>query len=609
MSTGSSDHRPRDRFVYWFNSQPDPDRSPRTVNNTQDEFTVVLDHPWNLAGTWSVRVLACSLAEVRPDTHRRDLMLYSDVMTYEIVGHDKFPLLDWLPYNSNEYLRDQQSRHPFRRRVARERLESIGFKIVDVTGRSPKFRSRVPTLVCLEFAPLAPSFEDSNMECTLLSNQSRNIYPDNQPSRFTSQLPAIQRLDRGFWEVGIVKLTLPPSTLVKQGDWQVKIKFLGRGMSTTVRVTERPETIDELVGLLNSKIRQNVQTTYLTMKGRGLGGRFRKRRILTKNDAFPPFRVGDRLTVYSPKQLVEVIHEGTGLRLRWARIMQGTGKNSEEIWVLYLDSDNGDAELDVSGTFLERLGFTKPTSTQWQGPITTTGVPEYHIKAPQAPFLHDTKIVMAGVEFSWNPSSKKVKLETGWRDHKMTCLEVSLSEDLAQLFQLTSHLGGETIKGQKWYTLFNCEALHGGREQHASGTHATTLKTSFHVPLPDEYEGWSAAGYKMLNVESLEEVIYDFHHDGTRSRGYVSCDLLDPIMLGDRVTPLMDSIPLQTTFFESQGSVRPGGYVYEPQHVKYYPLSTTVFQSITFTVEDEQGRLLPLDPEGVTTVSVQFRKK
>ena len=108
MSAGG----PRQRFVHWFSSRPDPNRSPRTANNTQDEFTVALDRPWLLSGPWSVRVLDCSLAEVRPDSNRRDLMLYSDVMVYEIVGHDRFPLLDWLPYNSNEYLRHQQSRHP-----------------------------------------------------------------------------------------------------------------------------------------------------------------------------------------------------------------------------------------------------------------------------------------------------------------------------------------------------------------------------------------------------------------------------------------------------------------------------------------------------------------
>ena len=219
-------------------------------------------------------------------------------------------------------------------------------------------------------------------------------------------------------------------------------------------------------------------------------------------------------------------------------------------------------------------------------------------------------MVMVGVQFSWSPRFKKVKLETGWRDHKMTALEVVLSSDLAELFHLKQCLVKDTNHQEcPFYTLYNCQSLHGGQEMHQNVNHPTTLKKSRHVPLRDKYEGWKAADYKMLNVESTDEVIYDFHHDSTRSRGYVSCDLLDPVMLGDRVTSMMDSIPLQTTFFESRRSVRPGGYVYEPQHVKYYPLSTTVFQSVTFTIEDEQGRLLPLDSTGVTTISIQFRKK
>ena len=589
MSAGG----PRQRFVYWFSSSPDPDRSPRTANNTQDEFTVALDRPWLLSGPWSVRVLDCSLAEVHPDSNRRDLMLYSDVMVYEIVGHDRFPLLDWLPYNSNEYLRHQQSRHPFRRRVAREKLETIGFKIVDVTGRPPAFQTRAPTLVCLEFTPQDAALDDSSMECTFLSNQSRDVHPKNHPTNFTAQLPSIQRMDRGgHWEVGIVKLTLPPTTLARQGDWWIKIKFTGRQMSTTVRITERPDTIEGLIELLNSKIRQNIQATYLTMKAKGLSGSFRERCILSKNDTFPLFRVGDRLTIYSVKQLVAAIRNGTGMGLRWAKAKQG----QTDAWLLYLDTDNGETKLDVRGTFLARLGFTKLDVSQWQGPMTSTGVPEYYIKATNRPFLNEKTLTMLGVEFSWNPSTKKVTLETGWKDRKLKSLAVTLSKDLAELFHLTD-TAGLRKDSTKTYTLIN------------SGKLVPNGSGLYHVPLADEYEGWAQCCYGMLNVQSSQEVVYDFHHDETRARGYVTCSLLDPVVLGDRSTPLMDSIPLQTTFYESRGSVRPGGYVFEPQHVKYYPLSTTTFQSITFTVEDEQGRLLPLDPKGVTTVSVQFRKK
>ena len=591
MSTGG----PRQRFVHWFSSRPDPNRSPRTANNTQDEFTVALDHPWLLSGPWAVRVLDCSLAEVRPDSNRRDLMLYSDVMVYEIVGHDRFPLLDWLPYNSNEYLRHQQSRHPFLRRVAREKLETIGFKIVDVTGRPPAFRTRAPTLVCLEFIPQDAALDDSSMECTFLSNQSRDVHPKNHPTDFTAQLPSIQRMDRGGqWEVGIVKLTLPTTTLAaRQGDWWVKINFVGRKLYTTVKITERPDTIEGLIELLNSKIRQNIQTTYLTSKAKGLSGSFRQRCIVSKNDTFPLFRVGDRLTIYSVKQLVAAIRDGTGLGLRWGKVKKG----QTHAWVLYLDTDNGETQLDVRGTFLQRLGFTKRDVSQWQGPLTTTGVPEYYVKATNRTFPNEKTLTMLGVEFSWNPATKKVTLETGWKDRKLQSVQVTLSKDLAELFHLTETAGLRAHPTDKTYTLTN----NGKLEPNGSAL--------YHVPLADEYEGWAKCCYGMLNVQSSEEVVYDFHHDETRARGYMTCSLLDPVMLGDRTTPLMDSIPLQTTFYESRGSVRPGGYVFEPQHVKYYPLSTSTFQSITFTVEDEQGRLLPLDPEGVTTVSMHFRKR
>ncbi|KAK3718082.1 hypothetical protein QZH41_005715 [Actinostola sp. cb2023] len=302
-------------FVRWFESTPDPNRSPRTTDNTQDEFVVVLDRPWSLRGDWSVRVLDCSLAEVHSATPRRDLLLYSHVIVYEIVGYDKFPLLDWLPYHSNRHLRHQQSRHPFRRRVAVRRLESIGFKIVDVEGRVPVFRSTVPTLICLEFEPQPPDFDETLMEYTFLSNQSRDLYKDNHPARFVAQLPTPQRMDRGRWEVGLVKLTLPPTTLVRAGEWFVGVTLNYYKQKEIMRVEidtkDPPKTIEALLALLNRKIRE--------------------------------------------RSIV-----------RLATVVVGDDKK----WVLTLSCAKTDTLLKIDGTFLERLGFAdQKKGHQWKGPV------------------------------------------------------------------------------------------------------------------------------------------------------------------------------------------------------------------------------------------------
>ena len=176
-------------------------------------------------------------------------------------------------------------------------------------------------------------------------------------------------------------------------------------------------------------------------------------------------------------------------------------------WVLYLDTDNGETQLDARGTFLQRLGFTKRDVSQWMGPLLTTGVPEYYVKATNRPFLNEKTLTMLGVEFSWNPATKKVTLETGWRDRKLTSLEVTLSIDLAELFHLTETAGLRVHPKDKTYTLINSGKL----DPKGSGL--------YHVPLADEYEGWAQCCYGMLNVQSSKEVVYDFHHDATSGAG------------------------------------------------------------------------------------------
>ena len=208
----------REPFVFWVQSKRDVN-FPRTRNNTPDDFVVQLSTAWKLEGPWSVRVLSSTTGNVDPSKTHGDLMVYTDMIEYEIVGHDQYPLIERIYQRLH-----QESTHPFRRYVNGHYLETIGFKIADASGIKPVWTTPAQeTVLCLAFTPQAENTKSNAMDQTFLSNQSKPFFPNNHASDFTAHLPALQRLNPE-WRVGITKISLPAaSTTISTYAWKVTL--------------------------------------------------------------------------------------------------------------------------------------------------------------------------------------------------------------------------------------------------------------------------------------------------------------------------------------------------------------------------------------------------
>jgi hypothetical protein len=260
----------RKPFGLWVSSTPDVN-FPRTKNNKQDEFEIQLPSPCRLAGTWSVRMLSFLASEVKRDAKqpRGELMIYSDLIRYVLVGHDYFPLLDWIPTTGSTGARYQEANHPIVHRVNHSYLETIGFKIADVKGQPPVWLSKQETLIYLSFEPEDDHFQENTMDQTFLSNQSKPYYPTNKPSKFTAKLPALQRLGTG-WKVGISKMTIPSGfTLTRAYKWNLMMatKDPKARSPTNVFVMDKVKSMADLCRQFNA----GVQASFWKWHDRGNG--------------------------------------------------------------------------------------------------------------------------------------------------------------------------------------------------------------------------------------------------------------------------------------------------------------------------------------------------
>ena len=88
---------------------------------------------------------------------------------------------------------------------------------------------------------------------------------------------------------------------------------------------------------------------------------------------------------------------------------------------------------------------------------------------------------------------------------------------------------------------------------------------------------------------------------------YIICSLPAHQHVGDRELPLLEVVSLP---FAARGAGdQAKEHVYEPKHVKYHPLATQNYQTVQFTVQDEEGHELPLIPDqGATTISIRLEK-
>ena len=162
---------PRKPFVFWCSSKPDV-KYARTKGNIPEKFVVQLPNLWKFTGSWSVQVQAV----YTPKTSTAgDLLLYSDIISYELVGHVYVPLLERITASSDGFL---QPEHPFVRRLNQDFFADFAFKIADVNGRPPVWRTTQDHVsLALLFSPEEDSERnDIFMEQTFLSKSILGLF-------------------------------------------------------------------------------------------------------------------------------------------------------------------------------------------------------------------------------------------------------------------------------------------------------------------------------------------------------------------------------------------------------------------------------------------------
>ena len=191
-----------------------------------------------------------------------------------------------------------------------------------------------------------------------------------------------------------------------------------------------------------------------------------------------------------------------------------------------------------------------------------------------------------------------------------------MEEEVSSLsITVSGLLGDESMKltlPRSFHDLFEMNySRQDVNEQTASYVTYNTQSTS---PSGIQRHGWCEVDLTAIgNIETFIDPV----HGSVRSmatvtnlpletNAYITCSLVNPQHVGDRILPLMEVVPLMSTFVGY--STQPGRYVYEPKHVKYYSLASLNHQTIHFTIEDEEGRPPPFIDSGVTTLTLAFKK-
>lgn len=603
---------PRKPFVFWFNSLPDP-VYPRTKNNTPESFVVQLPEAWQFEGSWDVKCLSCVVPEINVARTPGDLLLYTDIIRYALVGHDYFPLVDRITANTNP--RFQQTKHPMIRRVNDDRYEHMTFKIADVQGKPPHWKDTSGnTVLSLEFIPVEPRDPNlSDMDQTFLSNQSKDYYPLNNASSFICKLPVPARMSEG-WEIGVTKITLPP-VLTKRTTNEFTVYLstsvpLPTGVPTSFTL-KNESSVHNLGTKFSAKI-EEVLSGWKKADGTRLVGGAQggtgpdDMRIIIKDD-------GD----WGNEAHNHVFKDITSLESLNKKLKQHGFKNgmmptrlsnyggtiyedsrydtNDDNKFLFFDLDSKNYRMDYSG-LMTHLGVDGPTTLAWG--ITAQNRIIYSCR--KKPF--EGKIYLPFVDCRLETSKGQSKLWVGFYDPSgLNHLTLSMPHGLYKLLGFNDDGVPVSIRdnGEKYVDI---TAKQGYKHPHAIDDPADTV-------------GWRyLENNQTTYVEGLPSLIdtpveYDvlLAAKPPMSNAYVTCSIVTPHHVGDREIPLIETIPLASVNQGTNGESK--DYVYEPTHVKYTPLGSTSFQTIQFTIEDEQRKLIPLlDDYGATTITLNYRQ-
>lgn len=566
-------------FVMWFDSTP----TLLTPDNSAHTFKVFLPKQWRLTDEWGVYVQSILLPEV-VERHE-PLLVYTDLIVYEVVGHDKFPLIDIaLPTtDGHDVLRYREPNHPMKRYIAKSHLETVEFKIVNTKGQVPTFiDSRRSTLIALNFFPLS-SNNKSTMEFTLLSNQSKDYYANNQPSKFIARLPSMVRVEKEEWELGMINIAFPRlkprATTGFFQDLSIKAVSTGKGRWETYGIldpTVEWNNVQDICAALNKHMeKQNQGSYYSTFHGWSSSQRTFQTSRMTNPYVF------DDVSSYMPEDVERVLAR-QGILLSW---------QPHHPKKVRLTRPNHDLYFHQFG-LIEKLGFTQNQLLR----LSVEDNPTLIVDAEHEPDVPNFFRQL----FQWNPATSRVEVHVGFHQANVSHMALYISKDLVQLFklddlpQIPSHKG---FVGHVFEVDFQHSNIPGNNP-------------------PQSFDDWTHHHVARHHIQSLHP-IHCIIRPSEITRAYVHCNLVDPIVVGNINKPLLDMVPLQMTLQPStigEGPTRLKGFAHEPKHVKYRPLGVGAFQTIEISLEDERGDLLPLEnlkgtTATTTTITLRLQKK
>ena len=603
----------RNSFIFWCSSKPTPhDRI--TKDNKPEVFTIELPLNFELPGAWSVRCLGVITAEVDFTQTNGDLMIYTDLIEYALVGHGYFPLIERAVFSGRSDLRFQESMHPFRRKVKLNYIRSISFKIADGNGKAPVWsNSNYDTLVCLKFVPEAPNFDRLFMDLTFVSNQSRDRFPKNSATEFTAQLPSVQQLDNRDWQVGLTKVTLPPIlTESKISTWTVVLD--SKGVNLPPIVIKNVKTLDEMISQFNHQAHQIIKDQFPNSTPTDAFKVQIKRNSSGNSSSSSDFV--HRHMVFTTNQL-----SLTDIYEAFAAEEMYMGTTGQTKFIMMVKSSKG--EWPHGGLF-QMLGFnagpnsTPPINNQLPN---TGGTTKWTlIAADQEPFSDPNLGYPSTIECKLYKENGKPRLRFSYYGTQTLKLGLTIPKGMCNLLGLNT--SGVTTKiKEDGSEVIRIEIGPGTTSYpHDVGKDNDNLVSIGYPPL----NGDGRVGYIKNKKDYYQSILEGTTtsmtagasgsleiHDSTTKIPYgkvarVTCDLIKPEFVGDKALRMLDVVPLASA---SAGEhEQPKQYVFEPRHIKYYPLVKSSFQSVAFKVEDEEGETLPFVTNGVATYTLRFKK-
>lgn len=539
-------------------------------------------------------------------------MVYSDFVEYGLVGHGMFPLLDRITYTGSSDIRHQELWFPLIRTVNGQYFDKIRFKIGDGNGRAPVWLSpSTPTILALQFTPQSDGYSEKVMDQTFVSNQSRVYFPENKATKFTAVLPAQQNLqDINKWRVGCTKITIPPAmavTKLSQSEWVVHLEpsFAIPASAQTSITIGKFKNYSELILEFNTKMKSIITSWFPADKEQaGVGGSSSTDRELQYYDA-----IDDQ--DYSTEASLDKLKNGVGLDMDELStftshfVFRGSSTDNTKFQVSTIASNSPDASfttLENDHGLFRRLGFSYyQTTTE----MNSKGL-VLHFYAQDPPFVGESnEVFLLGCKMKLSTTKNLINIHTSFfnndgRDHSVT---LSLPEGMYDVLGMNKQ-GVPQHERQNEQIYLSTLVKQGHVFPHDLSNKKTLIRNVASVV--QECSVNPAAIPVNSDTNYIEIQQRSPSVEPLSKLAHLTCSLVNFQQIGDRRLPLMEVISMSSTSAGAAHQVKQ--YVFEPKHIKYYPLVKSTFQNITFEIKDEEGGSIPFVDDGIATITVRFKK-